>query len=659
MSMAPCRRAAGGLGPRHRSTTGRRHGLIRPREQDFEEILRDARVRGGWLGHAAVSQFPGDMEGCVHGGFAAGDSSRLPMSERIREKASRLQRELDSIERSIVVPICLHREARGFFPDSSRRLDRYLEAAKRLLQLETSGDIDRRKKSLLKTVMSSLAVEFCHLRVWRLDDALMDHSPDSIWESVRRSRSCSGGSDDPAASSWPSSSGSITGTGDGTSDASSYGTYHTGLGEEPSVRSHNTFSGMIYINRRSLSILNDIAGVMIRGGCEHILRQAFDGHCAQLARYIEILDIDNIWGGHTEEPREIRLKVWTSSMRIIIGFLSEMQRQLNQQDFGSFNTLKEDYFSAIAKVSVMKLLNSARSFCIPVGPPIDPSCKDRYAVVKSDLSKIENVVMMYQALNYGMPAILTLFSGKTKEFIVAEGELLINRFSRMFVKLSVELNYLVRSQRLFITDTGVHRATKYIMHHMGLLVQQKNTIHLMLKGDFKAFGELVTQLISSLEFMLDINSRSLQFQGQQQIFVLNNVNFLLEEAGKNSDLGLILGESWFSRCHDQLDQCIEGYLDASWTPVVSSLERRTRFPTMLWPHQLVDKFTSFFEMTYNVQKNWKVTDPLMRQMLREAISQKVIPLYRMHMENYSEKKHKSTRYSIEQLGSQLLELFEG
>lgn len=64
-------------------------------------------------------------------------------------------------------------------------------------------------------------------------------------------------------------------------------------------------------------------------------------------------------------------------------------------------------------------------------------------------------------------------------------------------------------------------------------------------------------------------------------------------------------------------------------------------------------------MTYNVQKTWKVTDPVIRQKLREKITQKVIPLYRMYLESYSEKKQKSARFNVEHLEAQLLEIFEG
>ncbi|XP_066308898.1 uncharacterized protein [Miscanthus floridulus] len=610
MPREPWQRAHGhgGLGPHHHSTSGLRRGLFRPHEgeEDGGENHRDDRVRGGRLAHTAGSQFHSDMEGrvhgvypsrryylpgagdsCVGGGYPAssryltvGDSSCPSMASRAREEADRLERELHSIERSIVIPICLNTEAREFFPDrDTQRLDRFLAAAKRLQRLDTSGDIDQRKKSLLETVMSCLANEFCHLKVWRLDDATArDHSPASIWDSARRSRS---GSQDSARMMSSSSSGSFTTGSGGTSDAS-YGSYHRGLGEEPSVQSHSTFAaGMIYVDRRSLSIVRDIASVMIGSKYEDILRGAFDRHCAQLASF-------------------------------------------------------------------------------QVDPPTDQSCKNSYGAAERNLSKMVDVVMVYQALDHGLPTILSLLSGKTKELVVAEGEELIKRLSDVFAKLSDELNNTVRSQYLFITDTGVHRFTKHVMDHIRLLVQHKRTIHPMLEGGLESFGELVTRLIWSLELILNVNSRSLQLQGQEQIFLLNNVHFMLEAAEKNTELVLILGESWFLRCHDQIDQFIAGYVDVSWTPVMSSLERKTRFSVILWPHQLLCKFTSAFEVTSSAHKHWKVADPLMRHKLREAISHKVLPsLYRMHVECDSEKMPKSARYSIEQIESQLLELFEG
>jgi exocyst complex component 7 len=68
--------------------------------------------------------------------------------------------------------------------------------------------------------------------------------------------------------------------------------------------------------------------------------------------------MDNILGGHKEEPKETVLNVWTSGMHIMVGVLGEMRRQLNGQDLGWFNMLKEDYFSEEAAQSGRFYLHS-------------------------------------------------------------------------------------------------------------------------------------------------------------------------------------------------------------------------------------------------------------------------------------------------------------
>ncbi|CAO2184536.1 unnamed protein product [Urochloa humidicola] len=619
MSRAPRLPPAGGR-PRRRSKTRKRAEVPIFRNATDESRREEACVLRGWLAAASL----GDQEGRFHGGRPS--SAISPISTQTDGDGP-----LKLIGGPCVSPVeqgpdesCFPGEWLAALSHGDRRVHGASAMSPFLAgSLAPSLSSDQPPCSNLKTAMSALAMEFCNLNIWRLDVVSdLGISPASIWESVRRSGS--NGCSSNSAASWSSSSGSFTGT-SGSSNEASFNAYISALSEDVSVRSDNkVFSRMDFIDRKLLSILNDIAGIMIEGGCEKMLRRAIDRQSPQLASYIEILDINNILGGHKEESKEILLKVWTTAMHIIIGFLKEMQRQLNGQDLGYFNRFKEDYFLAIAKQSVMKLLKASSSICVQ-NTSIDPVCKDVYSTLKPDLSNMIIVVMIYQALNYGMPKILALFSGQTKEFILAEGEGVSHRLSDMFVKLAVEQNDLVRSQCLDISDTGVHRSTRHIMDHIRMLVQHKSTVYLILKG-------------------------------QQQMFLLNNAHFTLQEAKRENDLALILGEGWLLQRHDQLNLFITGYVDASWTPVMSCFLRRTRVPEILWPHQLFDKFTSSLEMTYRVQETWKVTDPLIRRKVREAIFQKVIPEYRMHMEN-SEKK--SGRYSIEQLESQLQELFEG
>jgi len=173
----------------------------------------------------------------------------------------------------------------GLLEDDTLRLNRYLAAAKLMLKLQpqvpsdtASSDIHDRvhAKELLDKAMASLAMEFCHLRIWRHDHHL-DVSPVSIWESVRRS--CR----DSSKASWSSSSASFTGSTSGSSSG-----FLSALFEDMSVRSDKAFRRMHLnlIDRKELSTLNDIAGIMIEGGYQEMLRRAIHRDSAQPARYV-------------------------------------------------------------------------------------------------------------------------------------------------------------------------------------------------------------------------------------------------------------------------------------------------------------------------------------------------------------------------------------
>ncbi|EAY74149.1 hypothetical protein OsI_02031 [Oryza sativa Indica Group] len=452
------------------AATSRRRGAERassrgsPAQQDHRRL--DYHVFPDDLGGLGAAAPRCDLERRVHGAallgafspcFHGSSSSHLPPQHRseevsaaaaTREQEQTLRLFLQDIERSIVFGICKNPETTEFFRDHRRRLDDYFAAAKNLLQMLEHpvlayGDLHNRAKSLLVTAMGSLAVELCHLKIWK-PDALASYlgcTPTSIWELARSS--CRGGGDgsgSASSASWMSTSRSCSGGSSGPNGVSFDG-YYMALSEERTVRSGQASSVTAsHIDLKSVSILNKIADFMIGVGHEQMLRGAFDQHSEHLVRYIEILDIDKILGNHMEESTELLLKVWTSRMRTVFSVLDEMRTQLNQKDHGTFSSLKVDYFSAIAKESVMKLLNYANAICI---------------------------------------------------------------------------------------------------------------------------------------------------------------------------------------------------------------------------QQLFDKFNSRFEMTYNVQKTWKVTDPVIRQKLREKITQKVIPLYRMYLESYSDKKQKSARFNVEHLEARLLEIFEG
>ena len=108
---------------------------------------------------------------------------------------------------------------------------------------------------------------------------------------------------------------------------------------------------------------------------------------------------------------------------------------------------------------------------------------------------------------------------------------------------------------------------------------------------------------------------------------------------------------------------MDGYLDASWGHVVSCIPK-SRSPGLIrgWINtRSLAKFESAFHETYQAQKLWKVPDPRLRDVLRRAIIERVIPGYRDYLKEHPllEKQASDGSSSPEVLEEMLAELFEG
>ena len=140
------------------------------------------------------------------------------------------------------------------------------------------------------------------------------------------------------------------------------------------------------------------------------------------------------------------------------------------------------------------------------------------------------------------------------------------------------------------------------------------------------------------------------------MFLLNNSYFTEQ-----------VSELW--RHHQRLKltpECkkhMDSYLDVSWGHVLSCIPK-SKFPEPLcrWINtSSLAKFESAFHQTYQAWKLWKVPDSRLRDVLRKAITKRVISGYCDHLNKHPrlEKLVGRERRSPEVLEEMLGELFEG
>jgi len=170
-------------------------------------------------------------------------------------------------------------------------------------------------------------------------------------------------------------------------------------------------------------------------------------------------------------------------------------------------------------------------------------------------------------------------------------------------------------------------------------------------GAVQPVTSLAMEIISSLEEKLDNKLEASPDQGLRFLFLLNNSSFIVDQ---------LHDTPYFSKSKKDLAGKAEGYMkryiQVSWAPVLSCLINPT--PSCFGKnYSPLSKFESELQKIYTTQKLWKVPDPKLRNRLRRAIINELIPRYTRFLADYYE--NAPQKFSPSDLQEMLQELFEG
>ncbi|XBJ05708.1 hypothetical protein VPH35_024443 [Triticum aestivum] len=166
---------------------------------------------------------------------------------------------------------------------------------------------------------------------------------------------------------------------------------------------------------------------------------------------------------------------------------------------------------------------------------------------------------------------------------------------------------------------------------------------------------------NSVDYLKDVLLRKSELcpdLSMRYLFLLNNSYFIVQ-VSEASDMvnRQIRGWTYLSLKH------MDSYLDASWGHVLSCISK-SKFPEPLyrWINtSSLAKFESAFHQTYQARKLWKVPDSRLRDVLRKAITKRVISGYGKYLKEHPRlEKHVGRESSSPEVLEEMLgELFEG
>ncbi|KXG20922.1 uncharacterized protein LOC8069219 [Sorghum bicolor] len=187
------------------------------------------------------------------------------------------------------------------------------------------------------------------------------------------------------------------------------------------------------------------------------------------------------------------------------------------------------------------------------------------------------------------------------------------------------------TQTTLKSSPDIHKVTRSVINCIKVL--SANHTHGYQDG-------LIMEMATSLEEKLTRVSQSFPDQSLRFLFLINNTHFIRQQL--HHDLT------------HKINTYIESYLQVSWAPMLKCLNNTTFH--CFKRNSPLPKFESEFQMTYAVQKLWKVPDPWLRKRLREAIIEIVVSDLTKYLEDNNRITPGITPQEVEEM---LQELFEG
>ncbi|MQL77679.1 hypothetical protein Taro_010067 [Colocasia esculenta] len=235
--------------------------------------------------------------------------------------------------------------------------------------------------------------------------------------------------------------------------------------------------------------------------------------------------------------------------------------------------------------------------------------------------------------------------------------------------------------RTTVSDGTVHPLTSYVINYVKFLFDYQSTLKQLFQ-EFDGGNEPDSQLanvtmriMNALQTNLDGKSKQYRDPALAYIFLMNNIHYMVRSV-RRSEAKDLLGDDWVQRHRRIVQQNANHYRRVAWAKYVPLYHWRSPCcNSEPWRGMRDDDgnemragFKSFnlqFEELHQRQSQWTVPDPELRESLRLAIAEVLLPAYRSFSKRFGplidngKNPQKYCRYTTEDLERLLSEFFEG
>ncbi|TQD79906.1 hypothetical protein C1H46_034538 [Malus baccata] len=433
-------------------------------------------------------------------------------------------------------------------------------------------------------------------------------------------------------------------------------------GKNPSSNNHpehhnSNLENAVYtppalIPLRVLPLLHDLAQQMFQAGHHQQLLIIYrDTRSSVLEASLHKLGVEKLSKDDVQKMQweilEAKIGNWIHYMRIAVKLLFAGERKVCDQMFETFDSLGDQCFAEVTRSSVSVLLSFGEAI----------------ANSKRSPEKLFVLLDMYEIMRELHSEIETIFIGKACAEIRESASSLTKRLAQT-----------------------AKRNSSYVINYVKFLFDYQSTLKQLFKefenGDEggSQLAAVTMQIMQALQTNLDGKSKQYRDPALTHLFLMNNIHYMVRSV-RRSEAKDLLGDDWVQRHRRIVQQHANQYKRNAWGKILQCLSIQGLTSSGggssvaadggssgVSRAIVKDRFKTFnmqFEEFHQKQSQWTVPDTELRESLRLAVAEVLLPAYRSFIKRYGplvesgKNPQKYIRYTAEDLERMLGEFFEG
>ncbi|GLT90113.1 hypothetical protein SLE2022_080630 [Rubroshorea leprosula] len=421
---------------------------------------------------------------------------------------------------------------------------------------------------------------------------------------------------------------------------------------------------------RVLPLLSDLAEQMVQAGHQQQLFRIYrDIRASFLEQSLRKLGVERLSKDDVQkmqwEVLEAKIGNWILDMRVAVKLLLTGEKKICDKVLGGVESLRDQCFAEVTANSVAILL----------------SFGDAIAKSKRQPEKLFVLLDMYEIMREVQPEIESVFESKacleTRESALS----LTKRLSQTAIETFVDFEEAVEKDatRTAVLDGTVHPLTSYVINFVKFLFDYRSTLKQLFQeeganGDAQ-LATITTRIVQALQTNLDGKSKQYKDPALTQLFLMNNVHYIVRSV-RRTEAKDLLGDDWVQIHRRIVQQHANQYKRVSWAKILQCLTVQGGAPpgggldssSGISRANVKDRCKTFnaqFEELHQRQSQWTVPDSELRESLRLAVAEVLLPAYRSFVRRFGpvidngKSSLKYIKYTPEDLEHMLGEFFEG